>query len=52
MSIENEIRFFFSVLYNASYDGYGNCVASKCSNGSEKKVAVVCTSLQIPMCGL
>ena len=52
MSIENEIRFFFSVLYNASYDWYGNCVASKCSNGSEKKVAVVCTSLQIPMCGL
>ena len=50
LSIENE--FFFSVLYNASFDGYGNCVASKCTNGSGKKVAEKCESLQIPMCGL
>jgi hypothetical protein len=42
----------FSVLYNASFDGYGNCVASKCTNGSEKKVAERCASLQIPLCGL
>jgi len=42
----------FSVLYNASYDGYGNCVASKCTNVSQKKVAERCTSLQRPMCGL
>ena len=50
MSVENEIDF--SVLYNASYDGYGNCVASKCRNGSETKVAERCESQQIPMCGL
>ena len=52
MSAENEIWFFFSVLYNTSYDGHGSCVASKCTNGSEKMVAETCTSLQIPMCGL
>ena len=43
---------FFSVLYNASFAGYGNCVSSKCTNGSPTKVAERCTSLQIPMCGL
>jgi hypothetical protein len=47
-----EMIFFPSVLYNASFDGYGNCVASKFINGSEKRVAERCTSLEIPMCGL
>jgi hypothetical protein len=42
----------FSVLYNASYEGHGSCVASKCTKGSDKRVAEKCTSLQIPMCGL
>jgi hypothetical protein len=46
------MEFDFSVLYNASFDGYGNCVASKCTNGSQKKVAERCESPQIPLCGL
>jgi hypothetical protein len=50
--MSNGNDFFSSVLYNASFDGYGNCVASKFTNGSEKRVAERCTSLEIPMCGL
>jgi len=43
---------FFLVLYNASFDGDGNCVTSKCTNGSQTKVAEMCASLEIPMCGV
>ena len=46
------MKYVFSVLYNASFDGYGNCVASKCTNGSQKKVAERCESPHIPSCGL
>jgi len=44
------LLFDFVVLHNASYDGYGNCVVSKC--GSQKTVAVSCALLNRPKCGL
>ena len=50
-TVTENVNDDFVVLYNTHYEGHGQCVASKCINGSKKEVAVNCGLLQRPLCG-